>query len=244
LNSNSRLRRQETKYFVTSSELFVLRSLLQNLMDLDTHANKSAKTYKVTSLYFETINDSDLDEKLDGINERAKYRLRMYNRDPSLIKLEIKKKNGFVIQKDSIIIDRQTAYELMHGKFCELLSKSHDTLSAIYPIFRVNGYRPSVIVEYDREAYVLPYGNIRFSFDENLVTFGSPRQFLELSGKGTPVFDEKVHILEVKSSIGIPTHLKNILSQIRAIRSSASKYTFGRRFSDHRRWRDIHRETF
>ena len=47
------------------------------------------------SLYFDDARDSALREKLDGVGSRQKFRLRLYNSDPSLIKLEKKiKRNG------------------------------------------------------------------------------------------------------------------------------------------------------
>ena len=49
--------------------------------------------YEIRSLYFDNMEDKALREKLDGISVREKYRLRMYNGDTSVIRLERKVKN-------------------------------------------------------------------------------------------------------------------------------------------------------
>lgn len=82
----------------------------------------------------------------------------------------------------------------------------------------------------------------RITFDMNLRVFSQFNKFLSLTGRSEPVFDDHFQILEVKSSIRIPAYLTSILSSIKAIRSVASKYTFGRRYSHYARWTDIHRE--
>ena len=58
------------------------------------------KGYRVRSLYFDNYNDKVLREKIDGVNEREKFRLRLYNDDTSFIKLEKKvKKTVYPIKK-------------------------------------------------------------------------------------------------------------------------------------------------
>ena len=47
-------------------------------------------------------------------------------------------------------------------------------------------YKPKVIVEYEREAYFLPYNNIRITFDKNLNTYNNFTDFNYID-KGTCV---------------------------------------------------------
>jgi len=244
LNYVNQLARQEFKYFISSSELIVLRSLLKHIMKLDHYADPHTRQYKVTSLYFETPESQDLQEKIDGINQRSKYRVRQYNHDGSVIKFEIKKKCGNVIEKKSAMVDHATVLELCKGSYEVLKNIDNKFLNDAYIRLKIQGYQPKVIVEYDREAYTLPYGNIRISFDRNLVTYNTDTNLLDIKTTGVPVLDADIHILEVKSSIGIPTHIRKIIQQVSATRTAASKYVFSRRFTDHHRWRDTHNNPF
>ena len=61
-------------------------------------------------------------------------------------------------------------------------------------------YKPRVIVEYERQAYYLPYGNIRITFDKNLRTFNNHTNLFELNNAAmSPIFLNNNQVLEVKS---------------------------------------------
>ena len=87
--SNFNIKRQEYKYFINNADVYQLTSMLNSLMLIDEFSNSETKDYTVTSLYFETPDDDDLDEKLDGILIREKHRMRIYDNQYSNIKLDI-----------------------------------------------------------------------------------------------------------------------------------------------------------
>ena len=84
---NLNIKRQEYKYFINNADVYRLSLALNSLMLLDEFSNTKSKEYTVTSLYFETPNDDDLNEKLDGILVREKHRIRIYNNQNSTIKI-------------------------------------------------------------------------------------------------------------------------------------------------------------
>ena len=85
--------RHELKHEIGAPELLALRQRLSAVLAPDRHSDSGR--YTVRSLYFDDARDSALREKLDGVGSRQKFRLRLYNSDPSLIKLEKKiKRNG------------------------------------------------------------------------------------------------------------------------------------------------------
>ena len=61
--------RHELKYFITPAELNVLRSSLKSVMQLDPNGNENNE-YHIRSLYFDTINDDALEEKIAGVGNR------------------------------------------------------------------------------------------------------------------------------------------------------------------------------
>ena len=93
---NLYVKRQELKYYVNAIEADRMRGLFSKILFSDKNT-KDNHGYLVSSLYFESYDDRNLDEKLDGILSRRKYRIRIYNKDYSLIKLENKIKENNTI---------------------------------------------------------------------------------------------------------------------------------------------------
>ena len=83
--------RHELKCNINHINYVELRSKLPYIMNYDINANKE-NSYRVKSLYFDNYRDKALMEKIFGINNREKFRLRLYNDDSSLIRLEKKVK--------------------------------------------------------------------------------------------------------------------------------------------------------
>ena len=106
--------RHELKYFITPAEMTVLRGILTPVMQLDPNGNEHNE-YHIRSLYFDTINDDALEEKIAGVGNRKKYRIRIYNFSDRVIKLECKSKYGDLISKQSVTIPRELADQLIAG---------------------------------------------------------------------------------------------------------------------------------
>lgn len=83
--------RHELKHYINYADVLQLRSRLLFVASLDENAAEG-NGYRVKSLYFDNFNDKALKEKIDGVNEREKFRLRRYNDDKSFIRLEKKSK--------------------------------------------------------------------------------------------------------------------------------------------------------
>lgn len=231
--STLNVKRQEYKYYINNADVYKLTSMFDSLMQLDEYADAKTKEYTVTSLYFETPNDDDLDEKLDGILVREKHRMRLYNNDQSTIKLETKKRNGTVIAKDTAQISIDNAIDLSRGEYNHG-NFNNDLARLIVIKLKSKAYKPKVIVEYDRQAYYLSYGSIRITFDKNLRTYNTHTNLFELDNMAkSPVFLDNNQILEVKFDAELPSYLTDILRTIPSVRSSISKYVLCQRFVNH-----------
>ena len=114
--TNLYVKRQELKYYVNSIEANRMRGLFKKLF-LSDNNTKANNNYLVSSLYFENYDDKNLDEKLDGILSRRKYRIRIYNKDHSIIKLENKIKENNTISKISSVISKQDSQNLYNLNF-------------------------------------------------------------------------------------------------------------------------------
>ena len=83
--------RHEIKHYINLSDAMAIKKRLSLIADIDKNAKSDGK-YKVRSLYFDTLDDKVLMEKISGINNREKFRIRYYNEDSKFIKLEKKVK--------------------------------------------------------------------------------------------------------------------------------------------------------
>jgi hypothetical protein len=235
---STKIIRQEYKYFVSNDEIIFLRSVLPKLMDSDPNIGKTRANYTVTSLYFDSHLKDALDDKQSGIGYREKFRIRTYDSSNSVIKFELKQRADVAINKITETITKEQTKSILQGSYDCLKEKDSKFLNETYIKFKTRGFKPSVIVEYDREAYMLPYGNIRITFDTNLRTYNNHKNILELHSAKTPIFLEGSQILEVKFSMPLPDHITSVLSKITATRCAISKFVFAQKYIDASPWRD------
>ena len=223
--------RHELKYHITPAELTVLRGVLAPVMQLDPNGNENNE-YHIRSLYFDTINDDALDEKIAGVGNRKKYRIRIYNFSDRVIKLECKSKYGDLISKQSVSIPRELAEQLIAGDPDGLQRMRHPLFHDVYREMRTRLLRPAVIVDYVREAYIHQAEEVRITFDKQVRTGLYSVDMFNPQIPTYPVFDDPVEILEVKFDEFLPSYLQSILSGITAQRSAVSKYTWCRRYEN------------
>lgn len=223
--------RHELKYLITPAELSVLRGVLKPVMQLDPNGDENNE-YIIRSLYFDTINDDALEEKIAGVGNRKKYRIRIYNFSDKVIKLECKSKYGDLISKQSVSIPRDLAEQLIAGDPEGLQRMRHPLLHDMYREMRTRLLRPAVIVDYIREAYIHPAEEVRITFDKQLRTGLYSKDLFNPNLPTYPVFDEPVEVLEVKYDEFLPTYMQAILSGVTAQRSAVSKYCWCRRYEN------------
>ena len=161
-------KRYELKYYLNQIQSDSALHQLSKLMEMDENC-KSLEGYRVRSLYFDSIDDECLYQKQSGNLLRKKIRLRTYGDDMNnTVKFEIKRKHGQIIKKDVANISKEDAKEICLGNYAILLDKNDPVLNEIYTTFVTKLYKPKVIVEYKRVAFVLPFSNIRVTFDQDL----------------------------------------------------------------------------
>ena len=220
--------RHELKHQISLQEDLVLAGRLRRLFRHDAHAGADG-TYRITSLYFDTPYDAALQEKLDGVDRREKFRLRYYGGDPDWLKLEKKYIFNGLCGKRIARLSRGEAEALLSGEHGFLLRRGEPLLQELYSKLRGNGLAPRTVVCYDREAFAYAPGNVRVTLDRNIRTGRSALEFFRPERFALRPL-EGCTVLEVKYDAFLP-ELVRLAVQIPDRRAGAcSKYALCRRF--------------
>ena len=213
--------RHEVKHEISRHDMLILRQRLRAVMKPDSHALNGQ--YEIRSLYFDNLDDKALKEKLDGVNIREKYRIRLYNRDSDLIHLERKFKHGGLGYKTSADLTRAQAQTIVDGDVEWMSSSTDEVILGFYARIRNEGLKPKVIVDYIREPFVFAPGNVRVTLDYSIRTSMSCTDFLNPNSVTIPIKDSPC-ILEVKWDNYLPDVIRDAV-QLDGRRSAAfSKY--------------------
>lgn len=113
MNSDYSLLRKEIKYIISLQKVMSIKNSLDNLLPKDRYNENGI--YTVKSLYFDSVNNIDFSEKLAGAEIRKKVRLRTYNENDSLCKMELKEKTGDWQQKQGFLVSKSDAENFYMG---------------------------------------------------------------------------------------------------------------------------------
>ncbi len=224
--------RHEMKYFISFISTYEQRKLaevLKRSLQLDPNAGQTGD-YWIRSLYFDTPESDDYFEKVAGVYKRKKIRMRIYRSSTDDAKIEIKNRVGQYCFKESGTISRDDAEQLIKGNKEVLLKYDHPTMQNVYYYLCRDLYRPAVIVDYDREAYIGPSDDLRITFDKNIrgttIDFDLYNHNLAVQ----PAFNDETIVLEVKFKEFLPSWLQDILKCHSSERFAISKYYYTRIF--------------
>ena len=224
--------RHELKFYIGTPQYLALKSSLKGVMHTDPHAVKNGGEYAIRSLYFDTVFDTAYYDKINGVKDRDKYRIRIYNYSDSEIFMECKTKVGGLISKRSVKIPRSLADQLIAADPTGLEFTRSGLLRDVFREMRLNLLHPAVIVDYDREPFIHPAEDVRITFDKNVRTGLNSVDMFNDQVPTLPVMDHGEIILEVKYNRILPQHLANVISLCcpEAVQTAISKYTLCRKF--------------
>ncbi len=154
--------RKEIKYLISRREAMILQQKLDGIMERDIHGENGR--YFIRSQYYDSIDDQDLWDNLDGMYEKRKIRLRIYSLGDLSAKLEFKCKNGFDGVKYSLPVSREQALRMEQGDASFLLEYETELAMRLYLRITQGCYRPKTIIDYQRLAFAYPAGDVRITF--------------------------------------------------------------------------------
>jgi len=213
--------RHELKHEISYADVLVVRQRLKCIASIDTHATDGK--YKIRSLYFDNVSDKALREKLDGVSRREKFRIRYYNDDLSVIKLEKKCKAGGLGNKQTASLTLDETRKIVEGDYEWMLESKRPVAEELYVKLTTQGLRPKTIVDYIREPFVYAPGNVRVTLDYDIRTGLCGIDFLNPDCVMIPANDAPI-ILEVKWDDFLPDIIRDAV-QLEGCRTGAfSKY--------------------
>ena len=204
--------RHEWKHELNAADLIVLRSRLRAVMESDPHAVDGK--YHIRSLYFDNPDDKAL---------REKFRIRLYNRDASVIHLEKKGKRSGLGTKFSADLSTEEAQRIVDGDLDWMLFSGRPLVQELYCKMRYQGMRPKTIVDYTREPFIFRPGNVRVTLDYDIRTGLGCTDFLNPDAVTIPAGDAPI-LLEVKWDEFLPSIIRDAVSVPDRRAASFSKY--------------------
>ena len=213
--------RHEWKHVLNTGDLLILRQRLRAVMESDPHAIDGK--YHIRSLYFDNLDDKALREKIDGVNMREKFRIRLYNCDSSVIHLEKKSKRNGLGTKYSAVLTAEQAQKIVDGDIDWMLRSDHPLIQELYCKMRYQGMRPKTIVDYTREPFIFRPGNVRVTLDYDIRTGLGCTDFLNPDAVTIPAGDAPI-LIEVKWDEFLPSIIRDLVSIPDRRVGSFSKY--------------------
>ncbi len=223
--------RQEKKFLLNLEQYYRYSNYFAQVLKLDDHSQNDG--YEIRSLYFDSLDDRDFQEKEDGIETRRKIRLRNYGANSSFAMLEMKQKQGALQKKRSLKMNQDDALALINGNYGVLLKYPEAFARECYTMMNIHCYRPVCVVSYQRKAFVAKENKIRITFDHHIVASESDFNIFSADLLQNPALDPYLVVLEVKYNGFLLSYIKDVINVIDRSETSVSKYCLGRSVSKH-----------
>ncbi len=188
--------RHELKYLISWADKAELTARMSPILKLDPHATNGG--YFIRSLYFDDYWNTAYEEKDAGVLLRKKYRIRIYNCSDRSIKLERKKKFGSYIYKEAAPLTHAEFDSILAGDYDFLLHSRYRLCQEFYTECICNMLRPRVIVDYDREPWIMDAGTVRITFDTDVRAAVGSRDIFDSTLPALPVLEPGKLVMEVK----------------------------------------------
>lgn len=218
--------RHEYKYLTYLTQQKLLETRIKRYMHLDEHVENG--TYNIRSLYFDDYYNSCFYENENGTDPREKFRIRIYNHSKKKIMLECKRKENGKTLKTSCPLTEDQCRLLMRGKVISNYYNLDPLIKKLSAKMLNDGFKPSVIIEYDRIPYVYKDGNVRVTFDTNISSSNYIDLFLDESIPKRGILPVGMNLLEVKFDEFLPDTIYNCLQMDSLNQTAFSKFYLGR----------------
>jgi len=226
--------RYEFKYLLNALDCARLEAEIGHFMHYDGFAHENMDNrYMVRSLYFDNAQATNYFEKIDGVRERRKFRVRTYVTDPDTatpIFFEEKGRHNQRTYKNRIQLSPEHMDNVlrddMRGSLLDLYPNVAMVERFVFDAER-RRLNPCVLVDYRRRPYVSGFDvNFRVTFDSHLEAQASGELFPDYQG-GRVACRAGYTIVEIKFFRRIPAWFHRMLQVYEMRRLSISKFCVG-----------------
>ena len=219
--------RHEYKHAINQLDYHTLRQRIRAVAAPDPNAGPDGR-YHIRSLYFDNDDDMALREKLYGLPKREKYRIRIYNAGSGLIRLEKKSKAYGLCSKQSAALTKEQAEQILAGDVEWMAHAENAVLAEFYGKMGYRRLRPKALVDYWREAYIFPYGNVRITFDSDVRTGLYATGLFDCASPTVSTGEPGILLLEVKYDEFLPDIIRDLIQTNTRRTAAFSKYAISR----------------
>ncbi|GIQ65769.1 polyphosphate polymerase domain-containing protein [Paenibacillus cisolokensis] len=219
--------RHELKYYIHPHDYAALRQRLSAVLKLDGHSVRP-DGYGIRSLYFDGPHGYALDDKVNGVFGREKYRIRIYNGSDRIIRLERKSKFGNYVCKEAASLTKAEYARILAADFGFLRKADAPLLQDFYRALAHRGFRPTAITDYIREAYIDEPGDVRITFDKRLAAGINSLDLFDPGLAMAEALPPEKTIMEIKYGAFLPETVRLLVRPQAHDRSAISKYVICR----------------
>ncbi len=225
--------RMEIKYLIDRTTRTALTRDLQAFMRPDTYTNEHG-SYLVRSLYFDTFDYRAYHDKLAGLPDRHKLRVRLYGEEPSqaaFIRFEVKSRYASFIHKITVDVPIAEYDDIKPAIYAGALPPPRflddETVSKeFFRLQRQLNMVPKVIVQYRREAYERrDLNRVRVNFDDELMASRQLDLLAPLTA-ARPLLSYGRAIFEIKVEGTMPFWMHTLISKYNLQNQAISKYCY------------------
>ena len=148
--------------------------------------------------------------------------------------LEKKEKIEGRCHKKSCKITIDEYNQIVSGDLTDLIFETEKKLIKELAVdMLIHNYKPKVIIDYERIAYVEEITNVRITFDMKISASYELENFLDGDYQSFYVLPSGMNVLEVKFDDILPSNIRNIVESYNFKQGSFSKYYYGRKIIDY-----------
>jgi SPX domain protein involved in polyphosphate accumulation len=229
--------RYEFKYLIGHEQSISIEKEIKPFMEYDGHISEDlGNAYFVRSEYYDNDLFTHFYEKVDGMRERYKYRIRTYGKETNSDNPIFLEKKGRKLQrtyKQRIEIHRKDLehfYALNQAEELLDIYPGVDLIQGfVFDVFR-RSISPKIIVDYLRTPYVSDYDvNFRLTFDRSLAVAKTEYHEYNIYNNERAWFNIQsgYTVLEVKFFRRFPPWFHRIIQSYGLRRLSFSKFSTG-----------------
>ena len=213
-------KRYELKYLLTIEQKERLLPAMQPYMQIDRYGRTT-----IRNLYLDTDNHRLIRRSIEKPAYKEKLRIRSYEQATadSTVFAELKKKyDGVVYKRRLPLTEQQATAWLCQGALAPVDTQISREIG--YFMQHYAPLKPTLFLSYEREAYFEKNGgDFRVTFDDRLLARQTDLS-LQAAVSGVPLLDDRLVLMELKCSGGIPLWMAQALSREGLYKTSFSKY--------------------